>query len=261
MLHHDLHIQLNVPYMLAGEEVDTPRSEMARLACAQSSREVLSRFVLLRDFNRAASSCRFANFLGLMAAIALVLAHVGTGNRSGHAPNQDAISSQVDSLLSHQAPSDRGMMEKALEKMQNVSLSSGDTLCAQSANVLHRLLDLQVKINTSTLEGRSYVSTQDEPNDHHANSVVDATLSPTPEEHEHIFIPYFGAMRIVRLSESEAAYEMKGLDVGVSAEPWGSQTCGAVDLADPLLLDLRDERWMSQTIDMTFLDAFLDGTT
>lgn len=77
-----------------------------------------------------------------MAAITLVLAHLGRSSRrpDPQPQTQDEISSQVGSLLSHQAPSDRAMMEQALETVRRVSHSSGDALCAQSADVLHRLL-------------------------------------------------------------------------------------------------------------------------
>jgi hypothetical protein len=48
---------------------------------------------------------------------------------------------------------------------------------------------------------------------------------------------------------------------GTGTELGYAQTNDAVALFDPLLLDMRDEHWMAQGIDMTFLDAFLEGTT
>lgn len=261
MLHHDLRTQINVPYMLARGEADRQRSEMARIACVHSSREVLSRFILLRDFNRTVFSCRFANFLGLMAAITLVLAHIGGSSRRPHPQNQDVISSQVDSLLSHQAPSDRAMMEQALETMRSLSYSSGDALCAQSAHVLHRLLAIQARNNLYIAEDSAYVSVQAQSDNQPATT---AASTSAPEEGERLFIPYFGVMRIVRPNDDNAAREMTAttaLDPGARTELGYSQTHDSVDLVDPLLLDLRDEHWLSQTIDMTFLDAFLEGTT
>jgi hypothetical protein len=251
MLHHDLRTQLNVPYMLARGEADHQRPELARLACVHSSREVLSRFILLRDFNQTVSSCRFANFLGLMAAITLVLAHLGSSGRRDHLQNPDVISSQVDSLLSHQAPSDRAMMEQALENMRSMNRLSGDTLCAQSANILHRLLDLQAKNNLYMTEGNAYVSVQTQSDNPPPTA---ATSTPAPEDGERIFIPYFGVMRIVRPNENDVARETT---TRAGTEPVYPQPHDAVD---PLLLDLRDEHWMSQNIDIAFLDAFLEGT-
>jgi hypothetical protein len=259
MLHHDLRNQLNVPYMLAKGEADRQRSELARLACVNSSREILSRFILLRDFNQTASSCRFANFLGLMAAITLVLAHLG-GSRRPRSQNQDEISSQVDSLLSHQAPSDRAMMEQALETMRRVSASSGDALSAQSADVLHRLLDIEASNNLYNAAGSAYVSV-------HAQSDSQpaiATATSAPEEGERHFIPYFGVVRIVRPNDNDAAREISAtmaFDARAGTESGYPQAHDAVDLDQPLLPELRDDHWMSQSIDMTFLDAFLEGTT
>lgn len=262
MLHHDLRAQLNVPYMLAkGGEADRQRSEMARIACVNSSREVLSRFILLRDFNRTASSCRFANFLGLMAAITLVLAHLGGNHRHPYPQDQDEFSSQVDSLLLHQAPSDRAMMEKALETMRCVSSSSGDVLCAQSADVLHRLLEIEASNNLYIQPGSAYVSVHGQSDN--GENATGASASG-PEEGERIFIPYFGFMRIVRPNDDHAAAcesnATTTFDGGAGTNPGYPPAHDAVDLVDPLLLDLRDENWMSQSIDMTFLDAFLEGT-
>jgi hypothetical protein len=235
MLHHDLRTQLNVPYMLARGEADKQRPEMARLACVHSSREVLSRFILLRDFNQTVSSCRFANFLGLMAAITLVLAHLGSSGRRDHLQTPDVISSQVDSLLSHQAPGDRAMMEQALETMRSMDRSSGDTLCAQSANILRRLLDLQAKNNLYMTEGNAYVSIQTQSDNPPPTA---ATSTPAPEDGERIFIPYFGVMRIVRPNGNDVARETTAR---AGTEPVYPQPHDAVD---PLLLDLRDEHWM-----------------
>jgi hypothetical protein len=260
MLHHDLRTQLNVPYMLANRDVDGQRSEIARLACVHSSREVLSRFILLRDFNQSASSCRFLYFLALMAAITLVLAHLGGGGRRPQAQDQDVISSQVDGLLSHQAPSDRAMMEQALETMRNASHSSEDALCAQSAHVLHLLMDMEARNNLRIAEGSPYVSVQSQSQSDYQPATT-ATSTSVPEEVESVFIPYFGLMRIARPNTSDGARRTATISSnhGAEAEPAYSQD--AVDLFDPLLLDLRDERWISQNIDMSFLDTFLEETT
>jgi hypothetical protein len=260
MLHHDLRTQLNFPYMLASGGTDRQRSEMARIACVHSSREVLSRFILLRNFNPTVFSCRFANFLALVAAITLGLAHLGGSSRRPHLENQDIISSQVDSLLSHQAPSDRAMMEQALETMRSLSHSSEDSLCAQSAHVLHRLLDILARNNLNTAEDSAYVSAQAQADNQPATT---AASNSALEEGERLFMPYFGVMRIVRPNVNNAArtkIATTALVPGTGIELGYSQTHDDVDLADPLPPDLFDEHWMSQSIDMNFLEAFLDGT-
>jgi hypothetical protein len=62
-------------------------------------------------------------------------------------------------------------------------------------------------------------------------------------------------------NDSDVPREMStALDAGAGTEPVSFQNHGAVNPVDPLLLDLRNEQWMSQNIDMTFLDAFLEGT-
>jgi hypothetical protein len=107
-----------------------------------------------------------------------------------------------------------------------------------------------------TVERNEYVSVHDQSQTQPGTS---ATSSSAPEEGERIFIPYFGVVRIVRPRDHEAACEM-AVTTGTETEPGYAQTHDAVELFDPLLLDMRDEHWMAQGIDMTFLDAFLQGT-
>jgi hypothetical protein len=180
------------------------------------------------------------------------LAHLG-GSDTRRPQNEDALSSQVDSLLAHQAPSDRAMMQHALETMRGASEESGDVLCTKSAHVLQRLLEMEER---KTVERNAYVSVHDQPETQPGTS---ATSSSAPEEGERIFIPYFGVVRIVRPRDHEAAWEM-AVTTGTGTEPGYAQSHDAVELFDPLLLDMRDEHWMAQGIDMTFLDAFLQGT-
>jgi hypothetical protein len=57
-------------------------------------------------------------------------------------------------------------------------------------------------------------------------------------------------MRIARPNDNDTARGITAttaFDAGAGTEPGYSQAHDAVDLVDPLLLDLRDEHWMSQS--------------
>jgi hypothetical protein len=231
---------------------------MARMACGDASREVLSRYLLLRNFNRTASSCRFVDLLGLMAAITLILAHLG-GRNNLHSQHQDEASYRIDTLLLHQAPKDRAMMEQALKTMQDLSYSSQDNLCAQGAEALQRLLAIEASTNPTTPTANSCVKVD-------ANSDSD-TLSvffvSGSAEDKQFFIPYFGVMQIVRPKTNECTGRK---DARLASNDDGTQLghSQAVQTADQyefLPIDSYDEQWMSQSVDMNFLDAFLEGPT
>jgi hypothetical protein len=260
MLHQDLRTQLNVPCMLARVETDRYRSDMARIACAHSSREVLSRFMLLRDCNQIQSSCRLVTCLGLMAAITLVLAHLGGSFPRSCSQDHEVTCSQVDSLLSHQAPGDRAMIEQVLKTMRSVSELSGDEICARSAHILHRLLEMEAKNQTRTSKDSAYVSVHAQSEYQPLNT---SSSGPAPEELECVLIPYFGVMRIMRPNKNGTMRERTATtapNTGAVIEPEYCQTQDAAHSIDSLPLDLSDEHWMSQSIDMTLLDAFIEGT-
>lgn len=174
VIHYNLLNQLHLPYMLRSSSTGR-QYEYSRITCVNASREVLSRYITLRSFNQVAYSCRTVEFLALMAAMTLLLAHL------------DGHHSKGENLLAHQYLSDRAMIERAQENMKNVNRLNSDALSAQSADLLHRLLAVEV----DTAEGAQRVSVQgtqperDGP-DHNDDAVVT------------VDIPYFGIVKIAR---------------------------------------------------------------
>lgn len=267
MLHYDLLNQLYVPYMLGQGQsaADRQRSDLSRIACVNSSREVLSRFLVLRNSNQIATSCRIADFMVLMAAITLVLAHLG----GCHYTSND-ISSQADNVLSHQAPSDRAMMEQALENMRQVSRLSRDALSARSADVLRRLLDIEAKGSNRILENHICVQSQTA-----SNSQNHQYGGTNGEDMDQVHVPYFGVIKIVRESAkshttttSAKVLESNGhsMEVAAAERYVEGSAHGHNDLAsqpyghnyDPFLPGFNDEPWSFGNIDMTIFDNFLE---
>lgn len=180
LLHYNLLNQLHLPYIFRSSSTKH-EYEYSRVTCVNASREILSRFITLRSFNGIACSCRTVDFVALMAAMTLLLAHI------------DGQRSEEENLLAHQYQSDRAMIEQVQENMEEVNCLNSDALSAQSANLLRRLL--AIEIGTADPRRARKVSVQ-EPGAEMAspNQDDDAAVS--------VHIPYFGIIKITRESTS-----------------------------------------------------------
>ncbi|KAK3317569.1 C6 zinc finger domain-containing protein [Cercophora scortea] len=183
LLHYNLLNQLHLPYMLRSSSSPERKYEYSRITCVNASREMLSRFITLRSFNGLAFSCRTVDFLALMAAMTLLLAHIDSH-----------LSDAGDNLLAHQYHTDRAMIEQVQENMRAVNRINADALSSQSADLLHRLLAVEAEAaNAYPRGGGRRVSV------HEAGTELatpasgqdgDAVIS--------VHIPYFGIIRIAR---------------------------------------------------------------
>lgn len=177
LMHYNLLNQLHLPHLLHSSSAGRS-SEYSRLTCANASREVLSRFITLRSFNGLVHSCRTVDFLALMAALTLLLAHLDSRRHP----------SDAGDLLAHQYHSDRAMIEKVQENMEEINPRISDTLSAKSADLLRRLLTIDADTSSSTL---SRVNIIQEPTGTTASHVEQ---NPIVSVH----VPYFGTIQISR---------------------------------------------------------------
>lgn len=177
LMHYNLLNQLHLPHMLHSFSAGCS-FEYSRLTCANASREVLSRFITLRSFNGIAYSCRTVDFLALMAALTLLLAHLDSRRHPTDAGD----------LLAHQYHSDRAMIEKVQENMEEVNRLNSDALSAESADLLRRLLTIDGDTTGSTLRKVDVVQ---EPI---STMVSQVENSPIVSVH----IPYFGTIQVSR---------------------------------------------------------------
>jgi hypothetical protein len=127
VFHYSLLIQLHLPYMLGSSSPEAV-CMYSRITCVNASREVILRFTTLRNLEAIACDCRTIDFLALMAAMTLLIAHLeGQRLESGN-------------LLAHQYLSDRALVEQVQEVMARLHSLNKDTLSTQSAFLLQRLL-------------------------------------------------------------------------------------------------------------------------
>ncbi|PGG99383.1 hypothetical protein GX51_06316 [Blastomyces parvus] len=178
--HYNLLNQLHLPYMLRASSAES-KYEYSRITSVNASREVLSRYIPLRSFNRIAYSCRTVDFLALMAAMTLLLAHMDS-HRYG-----------ADNLLANQYVGDRGMIEQVQENMHEISRLNSDALSAQSSDLLKALLAIGVE------DGDGRVSVKE------AGSEETAQQDGTSLEEGvvRVHIPYFGIIQIAREAPTE----------------------------------------------------------
>lgn len=171
MHHYNLVHLLHLPYLLRYDK-ETSYHTYAQITCVNASREILSRFIAFRNFNRNMTTvyCRTADFFALMAAMTLLLAHI------------DSHRFQTDDWRAHQRLGDRAMVEQLLENLERVGKESNDSLTNKSAEQLRCLLEIE----NDAARGI----------DHTAHNTVCCL-----EEHcgeLQLSIPYFGIIKIGR---------------------------------------------------------------
>ncbi|THC92573.1 hypothetical protein EYZ11_007936 [Aspergillus tanneri] len=178
LFHYNLLNQLHLPFMLRFTSSER-RYDYTQATCVNASREVLTRFISFRSFNRVPYCCRAVDFFALQAALTLLLAHLDSHRR--RASTGDLSS------LAHQRLSDRAMMEQVVWNMDQINQVSRDALSAKSASLLRRLLAIEAE----AASGSSYI-TQNE------RACEGQPPSRAPDESNvlRIRIPYFGTIRI-----------------------------------------------------------------
>ncbi|KAH7121430.1 C6 zinc finger domain-containing protein [Dactylonectria macrodidyma] len=176
MIYFNLLNMLHLPYMLRSNAPDTDYNfEYSKLASVSASRELLTRFIMFRSFNRVAFCCRSTDFFALISAMTLVIAHLDGHRRKGA------------NVLAHQRNSDRAMMDQVLDNMDSVAEQSTDALSERSSSLLRSLLALEADAAEGRLGNAAAVMTEMHPD-----------LATDDRQSLRINIPYFGTISISR---------------------------------------------------------------
>ncbi|RAH46629.1 putative Zn(II)2Cys6 transcription factor [Aspergillus brunneoviolaceus CBS 621.78] len=164
--------QLHLPYMLCQSQ--TADVVYSGIACANASREILTREIAIRTLNPITACCRIGDFMALIAGMTLILAHLASHGQT-----------EVNRLLAHQRSSDRATVERALECMQSMSELHEDVLAAECAALLKDLLFIEARA------ARGYKTDAGETQ-----------------------VPYLGAIRIAPEGITSVPYSKTGQDQG-----------------------------------------------
>lgn len=133
VVHYNLINQLHLPGLLKFN--GDCSSDSSKLACMNANREVLSRYLSYRSSRQHPGTCLTFDFLSLMAAITLLLAHFDCHL---HRPVQPS-----SAVLEHQRLCDRTTMEQVLDVIKDVNQANSNPMSEASIKILRCLLMLE----------------------------------------------------------------------------------------------------------------------
>lgn len=186
--HYHLVSRLHLPYLL--RSLADKKYEYSKITAVNASREILSRFVAFRKFNHVGSYCRGIDFLVFIASTTLCLAHIDA-YRQRQSLSGDGNDGFFFSSLFHQRPTDRGMMELALESIEHMTSAGVDMLASKIAVIFRHLLIVEA----DAADGNQYNTSS------FSNREEDLECSGRLSEGGNvlrIYIPYLGTIKIER---------------------------------------------------------------
>lgn len=280
---------LHLRYMLKPYTCDSipgkSNCEYSKMTALNASRELLSRFIMFRSFNRVAYCCRIIDFFALAAAMTLILAHLIEYHKDRQQNLTDITSTSV---LKHQRNGDRAILDQVLDNMRGIAKLNEDIVSQRNCSLLERLLAIVANIaeGKPSLEGQDNSPTAAPPLiERHPN------FANNDERSFCIRIPYLGIAKISsdgavsigespHVSKSADREDRVKLDVLHASKPWSQLTgdhwpsletqqvfaSGFTPPVDDILsrqiqydgLDADVEEWMLQVADADLLGSFSD---
>ncbi|KAJ5677006.1 uncharacterized protein N7477_002639 [Penicillium maclennaniae] len=171
-------VLLHQPYIIEHLEGDyhkhsidplSPDHMYSKLAAVSASREVIARYLVLRNYHRSPSS-RAMDDKGFTASLTLLLTHLD-GHCLGNA-----------NVLEHQRPHNLGMIETVANLIEDLRASDEQCFDVSQAQVLRRF----IKIEADAADGSSCHTRKGEGNDSGRTDGLELS------------IPYFGILHITR---------------------------------------------------------------
>lgn len=201
MVHYTILNQLHLPLLLCPG--NDRKNEYSKITCVSSSREILTRFVAFRTFNRISAYCRLADFLALVAGMTLILAHIYSHRNK-----------ENGNFLAHQRLGDRATVEQALENMELSSELKDDMLGARCANLLQHLLHVEANAAREQISGADKVQRTE-------GSQEECTVL-------FVTVPYFGTVRIARDGVTCSPLETSRISSRNTQDLGGNFTIGGI---------------------------------
>ncbi|KAK1255631.1 hypothetical protein MKX07_007890 [Trichoderma sp. CBMAI-0711] len=134
--HYNLVLLLHLPYIVPrlGKGSTSQGAQdytNSKLSAMFASRELLTRCLIPVSPNRVSASTRGNTLKVILAALALLLAHLDS-HRLGR-----------DNALDHQRPMDLLMVERAIQGLESMAQKHDDVLCFSAVRALKRLGDME----------------------------------------------------------------------------------------------------------------------
>ncbi|KAM0804855.1 hypothetical protein BDR22DRAFT_799725 [Usnea florida] len=215
--HYHLLIRLHLPYMLRSSS--DRMCDHSKITAVTASREILARFIAFRTSNPAHFYCRGTDFLAFIATTVLCLAHIDS-HCQRQRPAQNSDYSTAFNFLSHNRPSDRGMMERTIEIVESMARAGTDAIASKIVRILHPVLVIEADAASGTSYNTNSFKGDDGELECHGKLSNDG-------KGLNVHIPYIGTINFERhtLSKSlpvcvgvagaEEDWDLQGVDVAL----------------------------------------------
>lgn len=237
--HHNLLVQLHLPYMLLPSSIN-PSYDYSKLTAANASRVIITQYISFYDGISAPAYCRGVDFIAFIASTTLCLAHIETRR-------QVENSVTFFQSLQHQRLSDRGLLERLLEIMERMAGDNTDVVARKISSILRPLLDIE----NNSAEGGCYQIRASETVEQESQCVGETT----EDLHQlRIQIPHFGTIMIEHRPQNHPMLQTDNANSSV-LETIPSQDVDPEQAASGLLdsihgLELDIDDWALQGVDM-----------
>ncbi|KAK7183549.1 hypothetical protein DPSP01_008451 [Paraphaeosphaeria sporulosa] len=181
--------QLHFPYLVYAS--DGHSVTYSKITAVNASRDILTRFLALRSDTTLKSYCRGVDIIAFFASAALCLAHIG-GSCGHQGPFEYMAGTNPFSYLTHQRVSDRGLVEKTLEHMEQTARSSDDPIASRLVDLLQPLLSMESASRTGAIVNMDF--TPDGYSDGHECS----SQGSDGGNAVHIYIPNCGIFHVTQ---------------------------------------------------------------
>jgi hypothetical protein len=228
--HYHLVVRLHLPYLL--RSLANRKYEYSKITAVNASREVLARFVAFRDCDPIGAYCRGIDFLVFIASTTLCLAHIDS-HRHGQVFAGAGDDDFCFSSLAHQRPSDRGMMERALESIEYMANAKVDMIASKIATIFRHLLGIEAdaadgsSYSTSSVNGEEGLECSGGSSD--GGNVL------------HIYIPSVGTIKVERGGVSRSVMTMPSQGAPATSGSQAPSTDPRVSFSTSPLPERQDE--------------------
>lgn len=144
--YHHLLIQLHLPYLL--QTPPTPCGyDCSKMTAAIASRSILVQFIAFRASEMSTAYCRGIDFITFTASMTMCLAHIecrrrwSSDDKSTHTGASN--SSSAFHALRHQRLSDRGLVERTLQIMDDMAARNENVVARKISQLLRPLLEIE----------------------------------------------------------------------------------------------------------------------
>lgn len=139
--HYHLLAQLHLPFLLRPSA--DKKYDYSKITAVNASRELLSRFVRFRGSSASSTYCRGIDFLAFIASTVLCFAYINV-RRQDNIPVGDPVT--TFQFLVHQRLTDRGLMERTLEIMEDMVQTNDVEIAFRIARIQKRLLTIEATV-------------------------------------------------------------------------------------------------------------------